>query len=342
MISKFYDKLKSDVMGRGGDIEIREVDKHGLAAVVKSYAALVRVVGYVKYMSSSNVLMRGQTNCYGCMKPSAYRNTTARQIDDEVEKFLSHFRKKTGFDPDPIHQVSTEALLQHYGIRTRWLDLVDSLAHALFFAAYEMSKREGTYSFKGKEGDFAYVHLIDCGTDRDLAAVKVLDGLRIVNTAGVWETTDGFALCDLRRAKSSKALRPHAQHGYLCRPPRGESDLWTRVLLRIAFSPEQARSWLGNGAALSPEELFPDAKNDRVYGKLLSSEVRSVFEEYSKQTQTIDLGEIFEFSFHRSKSEPLVAESQDTSESRVPEAEAVPGSAQQRNAANKRASPARN
>ena len=41
-------------------------------------------------------------------------------------------------DNEPIHKLATEPLLQHYGIETRWLDVVDSVPHALFFATHQL------------------------------------------------------------------------------------------------------------------------------------------------------------------------------------------------------------
>ncbi|GEM_PF-3200018 len=259
------------------DVDWGEPD--GIPTVyAKTYVGLVRVVGYVQYRTEHRVLMRGQTACYGVMKPSAYRGAGAREVDPALETMLEGFRAASSLDRRPRHEPSTEPFLQHYGIRTRWLDLVDNLLHALFFAAYEQVRTDdGTWQHRPATSERSYIYLVDCGSERDIHPVQVVEKRRVVGVSGVWEGSDGFQLCDLRRAKPSKVLRPHVQHGYLCRPGERQSDLWDRVLARVELATADALRWLGEGAAVLPAMLFPGPRADQAFAKLLEPGVEAFF-----------------------------------------------------------------
>ncbi|MEQ1507892.1 MAG: FRG domain-containing protein [Myxococcota bacterium] len=270
------DRVRKALHGVPG---VTVVDDGGTSTVdVATYAALVRVLGFMKYDSASNILMRGQAHCYKNLRPSAYRATSARAVDAPLDEFIQHFREQTGLDPDPVHEPSTEPLLQHYGVKSRWLDLVDSIPHALFFATYDFRGEGGIVVTYEPSEEYGYIYLINCSTDRELRSVRVLRGSRVVECRGVWETDDGFHLADLRRAKPSRALRPHAQHGYLCRPPRGHEDLWdARLMLRVRFKRKDAKLWLGTGASLSVADMFPDPTIDTYYRWFLGRKSQDAF-----------------------------------------------------------------
>ncbi len=90
---------------------------------------------------------------------------------------------------------------------------------------------------------------------------------------GLWECGQHL-LCNLRTEKPSLALRPHSQHGFLCRDSGlGATDLWGLVRARITIPTDVARQWINGAEALSRESLFPDRLWDGVYGKILSSMV---------------------------------------------------------------------
>lgn len=282
----------------GRDVQSGVVD--GLPSVtVKTYQGLVRTIGYVKYMSRANVLMRGQTSCSGSMKPQAYRGATPSAVDAGLDFFFARVRAHLNIDRAPAEQASTEPIFQHYGIRTRWLDLVDAIPHALFFALHEFKYLDEVASiatYGPTSGDVGYIYLIDCSADEDLHAVRVLDGVVVRAVRGVWESSDGFQLCDLRRAKPSKALRPHAQHGYLCRPPPRHDNLWERVLLRLIVPAQDARRWLGNGTAVSFGEMFPGPEADQYYKQLLfAQEMRGIVQATQDEYPPLRLGNIVQY-----------------------------------------------
>lgn len=305
---EWTDKIDRSLRKGGGpDPSARAVIHEGLPAVsVDSYQGLVRVLGYMKYsLKDKWILFRGQTKCYGSLKPGIYRASTdpPAEVDGLLERFLDEYRAEVGFDPKPAHKVTTEPLLQHYGIRTRWVDLVDSIPYALFFATRKLQHIHGSddvYAYIDSPEDTGVIYLVDCGFEQEMRPVSVIDGNRPQDVPGIWAEFEGrqatgFHVCDLRRAKPSKALRPHAQHGWLCRPELGEQDLWYRVVLRIVVPKSAARVWLGSGDCTSAPALFPSPDDDFNYARLLDQRNQEFL-----MAQDNRLGSIMRFAFHRS------------------------------------------
>lgn len=168
-------------------------------------------------------------------------------------------------DRSPMSKLSTEPLLQHYGLQTRWLDVVDSLPHALFFACHDLwgsPALPGKHTFAPTLRKFGFVYVLDIGQLRPVTRT----GSQVV---GYSRTSSGLRLADLRSLKPSTALRPHAQHGLLVRAPTRETDLWPHIVARIAIPAKEARGWIA-GDALTRESLFPPQVWDDFYKKVQS------------------------------------------------------------------------
>ena len=286
--------IKRDLVTSTSGVRVEAVD--GVSTVdVDDYGALVRVYGYVKFHTHVNVLMRGQAQRFGNLRPNGYR-TGGVEHDARIDAFVEHFRRATEMDQAPEETPTTEPLLQHYGVRTRWLDVVDSIPHALYFAVHAFRPTKAGCEAYVPEDEYAWIYLIDAGSDNDLRSVRVLRGHRVVACRGVWETPSGFQLTDLRRAKPSIWLRPHAQHGYLCRPPPGQDDLWPRVLAQIRVPRARAAAWLGNGEALAHRAMFPDAARDTGFGTLLEAKVEAAFESWRAKNTGYDPGGITRYA----------------------------------------------
>lgn len=273
--------------------------------LVKSYRALVRVIGFYWYQSE-NVLLRGQEQCFGSLQASAWRPLTSSTptLPMQLDGFLQRFRQAIKFDRAPLHAYTTEPLLQHYGLRTRWLDLVDSIPHALFFAIYQCTKSP----FADDKKPFAddkkpcIKTYIPCPSGKGV--------IYIINTGrldpfldadgkpvpGLYKTDWGGQICDLRRSKPSLALRPHAQHGWLCRPDDANNNMWDRILARVFFDKSVARSWLGGATSLSRESLFPPPSWDDVFDRLLRHDVTSFLAQ--ERSSGIDIGIVSTYDFH--------------------------------------------
>ncbi len=139
---------------------------------------------------------------------------------------------------------------------------------------------------------------MDCGFEQELRPVSVHERGQPQDVPGIWAEFEsrqatGFQVCDLRRAKPSKALRPHAQHGWLVRPEVGEQDLGYRVVLRIVVPTSAARVWLGRGDCTSPLALFPSPVDDFNFHRLLDRANQEFL-----RAQDPRLGSIMRFAFH--------------------------------------------
>lgn len=114
---------------------------------VNSIYALTQVIGYVKYINASygSVLYRGQCKLYKTIEPSIYHgieSTSARSnrnqllnivIDRAInDEGFAHFMK---LDNSPASRTRLESVLQHYGIPTHYVDVVDNHWTALWFGA---------------------------------------------------------------------------------------------------------------------------------------------------------------------------------------------------------------
>jgi FRG domain len=270
--------------------------------VVSRYEALVRVVGYFKFEAAKQrrkVVYRGQERSFPGMIPSAYRpsarpaGSTTEAVGESVETFVDAFRKSfKRVDPKAVHRLTTEPLLQHYGIRTRWIDAVDSIPHALFFSVYALTRSGGAlWDYQPSKGEHCYLYLFDCGRlERVFHDYEAVPGL---------SSSAGLAFCDLREAKPSVAIRPHMQHGMLLRPTRGE-DLWDHILVQIAMPTREAQAWLAGAYALSPAALFPaPIPWDAFYETLCSSRGSEAVARATRETGAHGpfVGEIMRFSF---------------------------------------------
>jgi hypothetical protein len=256
--------------------------------------ALTQVVGHAKYRTGSTVVLRGHSHLYPNLIPRLFRGAVSpRQRQHESEAISAYSRmlsggpcacELAGGPPDcrpnwPCQQRSiampgllrgtpkaaVEPLLQHYGLHTRWIDVVDNIWIALWFACHDLQQRDqyGHHVRRNpdtSDNQFAFVTLIDVG---DVAQTAV---------PGVFSSRF-TRLVDLRRAVPSVYLRPHAQHALVLASrdwsPALDPDLAHLELATLRISLREALSWLGNGVSLTPYALFPPATKDEGCRRLL-------------------------------------------------------------------------
>ena len=261
--------------------------------------ALASVIGHIKFAFApgATIVYRGQGRVHPGLVPSAYRGREPgerRRANAHLGEYVSELMRrncscKAGTrrpvcDPwwpcqDVMERkvtdaaivagtprVAIEPLLQHYGLRTRWLDVVDNAWVALWFACHRLAVEHRRYAHHqrrsaAQEPDgFAYVEVLSAGVQSPTPV------------PGVSRSADA-RLVDLRYSSPSIYLRPHAQHGLLV----ASSD-WTEdedpdlarlrlAILRIKLS--DALDWLGTGSMLSTYVLFPPATRDEGYRRLL-------------------------------------------------------------------------
>lgn len=235
---------------------------------------LVQSAGYLKHVLGKNgpctVALRGQPKLYQTLKPSLYRNIKTQQAKHKRDIDLNEYLRKIRDGKHALGKVDEfvrAPLLQHYGIRTNWLDLVDNIWVALWFACHD-AKNAGKFGqylhferrLSNKADEFAYILVLHVKTERADPTCP-----------GLWEGDD-TQLIDLRIAAPSHFVRPHAQHGLLVARTKHDvsrMDYADLVVGKIRVQLSDALSWLGDGHLLTTRALFPPATYDYGYRELL-------------------------------------------------------------------------
>lgn len=200
-----------------------------------------------------------------------------RQINESLNG-TQHF---TGWNKDII-----EPLLQHYGIKTHWIDIVDNIWVALWFALHKTSStiadgREYIHMFENDDDEYGYVLLIGCDAQDNNPY-----------QAGVYKSTSTI-MVDLRKAVPSFFLRPHAQHALMLRKRSSKyedfMDYTDRIIGIAKIRVKDGLKWIGQTGLLSVQSLFPPPYYDTGYANLLN--------EYKKpsnnQINTVDYIKLF-------------------------------------------------
>ena len=257
---------------------------------------LTQLVGWLKFRSQSRmVLMRGETEMHPSMRASGFRGVQEpgrQRISAELRSYIDELlggpcacpSGPTSFSSSHhctervvsktarglvggTYRAAIEPLVQHYGIRTRWLDVVDNIWVALWFACHRQVSvgRHASHIRRSaaQEGDAANVYI---------AVLKTgpLEPAR--NLPGYWVGPE-TRVVDLRHSVPSVYLRPHAQHGLLVAPASLRNsdggELTGQVIAYLEIRLIDALEWLGHGAMTSPFVLFPPATRDEGYRRLI-------------------------------------------------------------------------
>lgn len=257
---------------------------------IRSYPLLVQAIGKLKYLLKEerngglHVVYRGQTRGYSDpLTPSLFRACGKTDKKKRLDSLARTKRILAECDPKGLAQLSDEALeglLQQYGLRTSWIDAVDNVWIALWFACYRVAVScqgagihyvRRTPCREKSDSQFAYIYVLGYpaehyGWQPDDETKKKKVGLHVEDTC---------QCLDLRMAVPSQYVRPHAQHGLLLRMVKSGSPVrsleqMVQVVLRIDL--QDALDWLGIGVAVSTEGLFPSPDYDIGYQKLLRLE----------------------------------------------------------------------
>lgn len=129
-----------------------------------------------------------------------------------------------------------EALAQHYGLPTRWLDVVDNIQTAAWFAYHSDGKDSGR-----ADDSVGYIYAFAYPTKAN-KYVRVYD----------------------LRLKPSEWLRPHIQQAWSVRatnPEIGLGKLWYLQVATFIVPRSLLSSWCGFGV-FAPEVMFPNKVED--------------------------------------------------------------------------------
>lgn len=241
---------------------------------IKSFHALNQYIGYVKHINQNNekIYFRGQTTLYKKLLPSLYRLCESDKAIERRNSKIGNIIKDTKTRVPMLKDVDNkivEPLLQHYGIKTRWIDLVDNLWIALTFCLYEYK------ASKGFSNRYEYVKIRNDNEDFGYILLVCSDSFELSSTSNGLYNGETTNLVDLRMAVPSVFLRPHSQHALLMQK-RGATDLRTAdlsskiaAILKIKVS--DIKKWLGGGLLTSVENIYPPPIYDQGYSILLDS-----------------------------------------------------------------------
>ncbi|MFN8354218.1 MAG: FRG domain-containing protein [Spirosomataceae bacterium] len=239
---------------------------------IYSYHTLSQFVGYAKYLNREigNVYLRGQHKLYDTLLPSIFRRTNSNSGFSNrckhISEFLSICSQKMQFIKD-LDDYAKEPLIQHYGIHTRWIDLVDNLWIAIWFGIHDWHTRLYDREYKNivrrKGGKDEYMYLL----------LVCSDGiLEQKNCPGLYKGQNTFTI-DLRKACPSTFLRPHSQHALLMRTKKMDTladvEMASSIVGIIRLKVDDCFDWIGDNGLVSARSLFPPANFDHGYGVLI-------------------------------------------------------------------------
>lgn len=210
------------------------------------------------------VFLRGETRCFANSVPSLFRNAgkESERRWAAYKLFLSELQKLCPRLEGSRWQRTRHlgAVLQHYGIRTPWLDVVRNLYTAIWFATHDFETRGSCFVATPSEREHGYISLYD-------ARPKGRGALRLV---------------DLWGNDSSRHVRPHAQHGLsLARQdddgdPPPEQDLEPYRVAHVRFP--NSRKWTLSGHIFSTRFLFPAPEYDDSLRQLCRPDIQSTLD----------------------------------------------------------------
>lgn len=161
---------------------------------------------------------------------------------DWNKKVLEYLKDK--FDSTGISEDYREALLQHYGLKTTWLDAVDHIQTACWFACNDKEKKEYIPELKTNniESDVGFIYL-----------------LGVPDEANTWAK-----YIDLRQ-KPSEWLRPHVQQAYAIRLNDALSfgTSLNHLCILTFLIPKQLLLLWSNSQVITEEIIYPHYNHDR-------------------------------------------------------------------------------
>ncbi len=194
------------------------------------------------------IYLRGQNSPHPRLVPSLFR-----EPGDHPAKWRAYktFLRKlpAGVRGTRFRRRNFGAVLQHYGFRTPWLDVVDDLHTAVWFALNNAKAVNGEYAYHRTASGEGWIVLISAPR--------------------------GVKHQDLRETQSSRNTRCHAQQGWSLAMQRDDQPDYHRRqdftdyavgTVRIPNSNE----WHVTGFMASQSYLFPSEEMDDTYKQLRS------------------------------------------------------------------------
>lgn len=249
----------------------------------------VKLLGHAKFINNKygGILFRGQTKIYPTFRPSAYRRLNNKGANQHLEKMIDILVKDAGRDENSNCTIASftntkereafEAILQHYGFRTRMIDVVDNQWVALWFASHHrMTDNELCPNYKACKECYESERYIDSTEEFSyvyLLAIPEIES-RTKACKGI-EKDERHCLVDIRKACPSTILRPHMQHGLVVGyydEKRNFSENYAQQLVGIVrIKTQTCLEWLNGDRTLNARTLFPCPNFDEMYKMILET-----------------------------------------------------------------------
>ena len=226
--------------------------------------ALARFVAFVKsrmQAAGTDVFLRGQTADYPGMVPALFRTSSWEERLHRLKAYqqgLDHLQRELGYLR--FARENAGAVFQHYGLQTPWLDLVDNLYTALWFATHEHVDCDGQSYYRRSARPYGWIYLVATAA------------------AGV----EPLICVDLRKEQSSMNVRLQVQHGVsvasqgdLGEPIRYDYALF--VIARVRVPNDRRFSF--EGTLAKSQFLFPPPALDESSRILLESRANELLAE---------------------------------------------------------------
>lgn len=255
---------------------------------VSDYRALNQLIGYAKFLNTNygDVYYRGEVHLHKSLLPSISRKSNPGRYEETLntaiqnaisDKKFSSTAKLSGFKGKKNPALIVEALLQHYGYATHFIDLVDNHWIALWFGLNQFKKIRNIseYCYYEKRT----INPIDLVTTQNLETeiyqymlLVAVDNNAAPVERGIYVGNEIITI-DLRSSLPSIFLRPHAQHGLVVRRNRHDPteafDISANVVGIVRLRIDNVISWIGSGNLLESANLFPSPAYDYGYEILL-------------------------------------------------------------------------
>jgi hypothetical protein len=224
--------------------------------------ALARFVAFIKSRVkgvNASVYLRGQTTEYAGMTPALFRGANG----DEGIRFAAYKKALLGLQAELPYlrfgRTNIGAVFQHYGLRTPWIDLVDNIYTAVWFATHSHDGDDPIRSsYHPSQEPYGWIYLV--------ATVQV--------------GAAGLVCVDLRREQSSMNVRLQVQHGLSIASQHDHADKAAMrdyghfVVARVRI-PNDRRFRL-QGALATTQFYFPPQRLDESFDLLVRSRANEI------------------------------------------------------------------
>lgn len=259
---------------------------------ISTLHALNQIIGHIKFNNREfgDVYYRGQASLFDALTPSLFRSRNGHRATlarvDTLAQIVTRMMESSKISREfklgrskKANRLKIEGILQHYGVPTKSIDLVDNHWIALWMGLYECHKQvkvDTYYHYQRREIPFVDILKGNKSLDDTLYQYILLLALPYGSyiADGLFESNDYFVV-DLRKALSSIFLRPHAQHAIVAarkvKTPKDvtDYDMSEAVVGVLRMRIDLVDKWMGDGTLVTQDNLFPPPSMDKGYDQLL-------------------------------------------------------------------------